>query len=248
MRAMTDSKGRTAMLVAFQAWCELPGYPHERMDLLQRQVAADPEEWCNVMLGLASSASPGDETGWWEWAVRAALAESADRDILESALAMRAREDRMVASVVGPALRFGSLGVGERHAIDVLGEELIFTTWSRLQSNWRLADGVHQQPSVTVDGWASDLMDGLCHYDPDLVWTLFLHYLAFEDDEGLRGQAGIAWLESINFIHAAKFIERTEVAAAHNVRLRAVLRCMYPPTSDPDVERRFKLAMAEPTS
>jgi hypothetical protein len=243
MEGPTDQR---AIIEAFRKWCDLPGRPGERMGELEHLASASPQAWCAAVLTLIPDDPTEDALEWLEYGLRAALATTSDRSAMEADLAAKAREDRLVASVVGSVLHFGSLGSGERHAIAVLGEELIFETWSRYWRNWRMDDNGEQPPDVTVDRWSDDLMGLLMHYDPAAGWDMFLRYLAFEGDPRLRTQSGIAWLETINFTHAAEFINRIEREARVNPRLREVLRGMYPPTSDPEIGRRFSLAMAEP--
>jgi hypothetical protein len=123
----------------------------------------------------------------------------------------------------------------------------VFDTWSGYQRNYRTKGGGSPPPDVAVDYWAWELMEGLVYSDADATWRLFLRYLKQEKDPDLRAAAGIGWLESINFRHAPDFIDRIETEARTNERLREVMRGMYPPREDADIERRFRAAAEEPT-
>jgi hypothetical protein len=125
----------------------------------------------------------------------------------------------------------------------------MFDRWSR--ANWKMRDDKTQADArehleVDVDEWADELMTQLTFRDPDSAWALFLGYLAYEADAGLRAQAGIAWLETINFRFAAAFIDRIEAEARQNDGLRAAMRRMYPPVAEPSIQERFKRAAQEP--
>jgi hypothetical protein len=65
-------------------------------------------------------------------------------------------------------------------------------------------------------------------------------------DAGRRAQAGIAWLETINFHFAAAFIDRIEAEARASDRLRAVMRRTCPPLGAPTIQERFRQAAQEP--
>jgi hypothetical protein len=242
---VTDDAVRSAILERFAAWSERPERPHERLQDLQDMAAEDPAAWAEAILSLVPDGPTDEYPGSLYWGLIGVLRAAPDRSKLEADLARRAHAHRTVASVVGGVLRFGSKGVGELHAIDVLGEDFVFDTWSRHNKSFSHADPRNQSPEHEVDKWAWELMEGIVMYDPDSAWTLFLRYLAHEDDQDCRVQAGIAWLESINFRYAEEFIERTELEARTNERLRATMRGMYPP-GDPEVGRRFVEAMAEP--
>jgi hypothetical protein len=148
--------------------------------------------------------------------------------------------------VVARALALPIGGTDPRHVVEVLGAGLLFTTWSRFQMNWRPENGRAQRRDVAVDFWAYDIMQDLITFDPEFAWDLFLRYLRYEEDPRLRARAAIEWLEPINFDHAAAFIPLIEAEAPDNPRLREAMRHMSAPSSDPEIERRFTDAMAEP--
>jgi len=238
---------RRAAIEAFTAWCDRPEPPHEGLVELEQMVRADPEAWRDAIMSLIPSVPTDEYLDSLEWGLIAVLRASPDRRATEAVLARRAHADRTVASVVGNALSFGGRGIGELHALEVLGEAFVFNTWSRYQRNYRTRGGGSPPPDVAVDYWAWQLMEGLVYSDPDATWRLFLRYLEQENDPDLRAAAGIGWLESINFRHAAEFIDRIETEARTNERLRAVMRGMYPPSEDVDIGRRFRTAANEPT-
>jgi hypothetical protein len=241
-----NENARRAALEKFTGWCDRPERANERLAELEQLARADPDAWRDAIVGLIPDAPTDQYPDALEWGLIAVLRASPDRSTMEADLARRAHAHRTVASVVGNVLRFGSQGSSERHALDVLGETFVFDTWSRYHLNYRSKDRANQQPDVAVDYWAWELIDSLVYWDPDAAWTLFLGYLEYEDDPGCRDAAGIGWLESINFTHAAEFIDRIEAEAPTNERLRVVMRGMYPPSKDAGIERRFKGAAEEP--
>ncbi len=242
-----SENARLAAIEAFTAWCDAPEPQHERLAELEQMARADPDAWRDAIVRLIPDAATDQYPDSLEWGVIAVLRASPDRRAMEADLARRAHAHRTVASVVGNALRFGSQGIGELHALDVLGEVFVFDTWSQYQRNYRTKDRGTPQPDIAVDYWAWELMESLVYWDADATWRLFLRYLEHENDSELRGAAGIGWLESINFTHAAEFIDRIETEARTNERLREVMRGMYPPREDADIERRFRAAAEEPT-
>ncbi len=240
---MTETS-RQAAIDAFIAWRARPE-PHKRLAELEQLAREAADIWCEAILSLISDAAGSADNDFLDWGLVAALRAAADRTAMEAELARHAHASPVVAGVVADALRFGSRGVGERRALDVLGELFVFDAWSRYHQKYRSEDRGEQQPDVAVDYWAWELMQALVDWDPVDAWRRFLRYLAHERDPDCRVQAGIAWLESINFGHAAEFIDRIEAEARRNERLRAVMRGMYPPSDDANIERRFRAAAEE---
>ncbi len=242
---MPDPGDSQAIVEAFQAWRDGPE-PWKRTADLQQLASASPDTWVDAILSLWSDRLSDDEQEMLAHGVRAAIAASPERSSLETRLAERSRVDPGVASVVARALALPIGGTDPRHVVEVLGLGLLFTTWSRFQMNWRPENGRSQRRDVAVDFWAYDFMQDLIMFDPELAWDLFLRYLRYEEDPRLRARAAIEWLEPINLDHAADLIPLIEDEAPDNPRLREAMRHMSAPSSDPEIERRFTDAMAEP--
>ncbi len=242
-------------LAAFEEWRARPGRVTDRIGELDQIAADDPEGWRDAMLYLLPSRPTVDwleqnNLFWLGLGIRAALRTSRDSATMQADLVKRARRDPVVAAVLASAL--APLGSNEKatlDAIEILGEDLLFETWSR--AHWNVRENkaeadVAELPEVEVDQWADEFMTVLTFRNPDAAWDLFLRYLGYELDAGLQAQAGIAWLESINFRGAEAFIERIEVEAKKNDRLRAVMQRMYPPPGDASIKVRFADAAREP--
>jgi hypothetical protein len=244
MSDVPDLPDSQSLIEAFQAWRDGPE-PWKRAADLQQLASTSPDSLVDAVLSLWSEGLSDDDLEMLAHGVRAALAASPETAALETRLAQRSHVDRGVAAVVARALAMPSGGVGERHAIEVLGLDLLFGTWSRFQTNRRSDDGQDQQSDVTVDEWAYNIMQGLITFDPEFALEIFLRYLTYEDDPRLRAQAAIDWLESINLDHAPQVIPLIEAEAPTNSRLREAMRNMQPP-SDPEIARRFTDAMTEP--
>jgi hypothetical protein len=242
---MPDPGDSQAIIEAFQAWRDGPE-PWKRTADLQQLASASPDTWVDAILSLWSDRLSDDEQEMLAHGVRAAIAASPERRSLETRLGERSRVDPGVASVVARALALPIGGTDPRHVVEVLGAGLLFTTWSRFQMNWRSENGRAQRRDVAVDFWAYDIMQDLITFDPEFAWDLLLRYLRYEEDPRLRARAAIEWLEPINFDHAADFIPLIEAEAPDNPRLREAMRHMSAPSSDPEIERRFTDAMAEP--
>jgi hypothetical protein len=198
------------------------------------------------MLNLASTATSPNEAEFLDWGLVAALRATSDRRAMETGLARRAHSDPVVGSLIADALSFGGQGRGELHALRVLGEPFVFDAWSKYHQSYLAQRGGQYQPGEGPNYWAWELMDSVVMYEAEEAWQLFLRYLAHENDLECRLMAGIAWLESLNFRHAAELIDRIEAEARTNQRLRVVMRGMYPPRDDADIERRFIVAAQEP--
>lgn len=243
---MGNDSERSGIVAAFKAWSDREGNLYDRLPDLENMAAPNPDAWAEAILSVVPEAPTDEWPSSLYWGLIAVLRVAPDRAAMEAELARRAHANRTVASVVGAVLRFGNKGVGELHAIDVLGEDFVFDTWSRLQRNWKLEDRGQQKPEFAVDFWAWEVMDSLGKYDGDALWGLFLRYLEHERDPRCRSQAGIAWLEDINYMYAPQFIDRIEDETKTNVRLREAMRATYPPLHHPEVARRFTDAMQEP--
>lgn len=259
-----DTVSRDDIVAMFEAWCDGPRHGPRRKtvgtkfrgqsDTLAEIISlTQPAEFADLMLSQAEPwFTRGRRISCLSIGLAAALeAAGRDRESLEKRLAIRAKSEPFTASVLGGALPGGRVW-------QLLNNETIYDAWSRRERAFsktfdqqQLAGGepgsIDTDPAIDRDQWARDVMDNMAFRDPDALWSHFLLYLAHEDDSWLRMMAGISWLESINFRHAAEFIDRIELEAAHNARLREVLRLLYPPRGDRAIERRFVAASHEPT-
>ncbi len=240
--------GHDEILASFATWTERPGFGPDRLSELITLTASDPRAWCEALVSLVPTELTDDFDGSLVWGVAACDRSSeVEGNPLGPWLAEQASTHRTIAAVIAYALsarydldvtdgtfRFLGDAAGALRAIDVLGDPLVFSTWSR-----------GSQEGRDVDGWAEELFRRVVRGDPDACWRTFLRFLAFEEDEGVRGYAAISWLESINFQHSEEFIDRIEAEARINPRLRAAMRSTYPPGT-PDVEERYERAREEP--
>jgi hypothetical protein len=179
-------------------------------------------------------------------ALGAVLDVAPDPEAMRAELAAHSRERRTAVSVVAQAIMRQGTAAGALHVLEVLGEELVFDGLTRLHRNSDFEDFCDRPPEHAADWWAWEVMDYLTEEDPDSAWMLVLHYIDYEPDATPRDDNGMEWLETLYYTHSAAFIDRIEQEAARNPRLRAVMRGLYPPKSDPEVERRFLTAAAEP--
>jgi uncharacterized protein DUF6869 len=179
-------------------------------------------------------------------ALTAVLDVASRPSVIDEALAIRGREHLTAASVAAMAVMRHEPSGGAQHVVEVLGEDLLFDALTRLHGYSDFDDLRDQPPEHAVDWWAWEVMDDLTENDPDSAWTLLLHYIAHEPDAAPRTDNGVEWLETLYYTHSAAFIDRIEQEAAGNPRLRAIMRGLCPPAADPDVERRFLTAAAEP--
>ena len=91
-----------------------------------------------------------------------------------------------------------------------------------------------------VFGWASEFLTRATQYQPELAWSLILSLIERAADDDILGCVAAGPLEDLLCLHGAEVIDRVEICAAADERVRKCLAGVWGPDGmEPSIYRRI---------